>query len=83
MTGAVDTQAEEDEAAAVRTTAMRGWGWGMGYGLTKDRWNSSAWGWRRDGEIGLRQRRGKGCLRRGKDRWHPLEEEGAALNQRA
>ena len=83
MTGAADTRAEEDGAAGAKTTAIRGWGWGTGYGLTEGRWGWSAWGWRRNGRICSRERRGKGCLWRGKDRWHPLEEEGAALNQRA
>ena len=84
MTGAADTQAAgEDEAAAVKTTAIRGWGWGMGYELTRGRWGWSALGWTRNGRICSRERQGKGCLWRGKDRWHPLEEEGAALNLRA
>jgi len=83
VTGAADTQAGEDRAAAVKTIAVRDWGWGMDYGWIEDRWDWSAWGWTRDGQIGLRERRGKGSLRRGKDRRHPLEEGEVALNQRA
>ena len=83
MTGAADTRAGEDGAAVARTIVIHDSGWGKDYGLTKDRWGGSAWDWRRNGRICLRERRGRCCLRRGKDRWHPLEEEGAALNQRA
>ena len=83
MTGAADTRAGEDGAAAARTFAIHDSGWGMDYGLTRGRWGGSVWGWRRNERICLRGRRGKGCLRRGRDRWHPLEEEGGALNQRA